>query len=258
MSGGELVDCGDGFWSIRGDFRIGGIVNVGTQCSLVDRGDGTYLFLDSYTLDDGLRTMVDLISGGPENISAIVNLHPFHTIHCGWMHEAFPRAELYGTQRHHEKWPDLPWASERCESDVLLIVFGHILDFSVPRGVKLVCEDENVHFSSVLARHRPSRTIHVDDTLSYLTAPFPLSLLPMTGRLDFHMTLARALEPRAGAADEFRDWAIELGTDWANTERLATAHNTLLEIRSGSFPEMIGAALGRVKPVLEAHRSKHG
>ncbi|MCT2558285.1 hypothetical protein N0B51_04765 [Tsuneonella sp. YG55] len=253
-----LVDCGEGFWSIRGDFRIGGIVNVGTQCSLVDRGDGTWLFLDSYTLEDGVRSMVDLITGGPANVSAIVNLHPFHTVHCDWMHQAFPGASLCGTQRHHDLLPDLPWASERCESDALPIIFADIFDFSVPRGVALVCADETVHFSSVLARHRPSRTIHVDDTLSYLTAPFPLSLLPMTGRLDFHMTLGKALEPRAGAADAFRDWAIEIGTEWADTERVATAHNTLLDIAPGSFPELIGAALGRVKPVLDAHRSKHG
>ncbi|MGN3973493.1 hypothetical protein [Tsuneonella sp. SYSU-LHT278] len=253
-----LVDCGNGFWSIRGEFRIGGVVNVGTQCALVDRGDGTFLFLDSYALDDRTRSRVDRITGGPANVSAIVNLHPFHTVHCEWMHRAFPQAALYGTQRHHEKWPALPWASERCESEALGLIFGDIFDFSVPRGVALVCADENIHFSSVLARHRPSRTIHVDDTLSYLSAPFPLSLLPMTGRLDFHMTLAKALEPRAGAADDFRGWAIGIGTDWADTERVATAHNTLLEIAPGSFPELVGAALGRVKPLLDAHRSKHG
>ncbi|ANY20376.1 hypothetical protein A6F68_01866 [Tsuneonella dongtanensis] len=254
----DLIDCGDGFWSIRGDFRIGGLVNVGTQCALVRRPDGSFIILDSYTLPDAVLSDVDRITGGRKNVSAIINLHPFHTVHCQWMHDAFPAAALYGTARHHAKWPDLPWASEQCESGALGPLFGDTLEFSLPRGVALVCEDENVHFSSVLAYHRESRTIYVDDTLSYLTAPFPLSLLPMTGRLDFHMTLAKALEPRAGAADDFRDWAIEIGTDWADAVRVATAHNTLLRIKPGSFPELIGAALGRVAPVLDGHRRKHG
>ncbi len=255
---GEIVDCANGYWSIRGDFRIGGLVNVGTQCALVERPDGSFLFLDSYTLNDAVRAEVNRITRGTENVSAILNLHPFHTIHCEWMHHAFPHATLYGTQRHHEKWPELPWASDRCESGELAAHFGVTIDFSLPRGVALVCADETVHFSSVLAYHRASRTIHVDDTLSYLSAPFPLSLLPMTGKLDFHMTLAKALEPRGGAADEFRDWAIEIGTEWANAERVATAHNTLLEIKPGSFPELVGAALGRALPVLEKHRQRHG
>lgn len=255
---GEVIDCGDGFWSIRGDFRIGGLVNVGTQCALVRRPDGSFVFLDSYTLPDRTMQDVERITGGRQNVSAIINLHPFHTLHCEWMHEAFPSATLYGTQRHHTKWPALPWATEHCESGALGSLFEDTFAFSLPRGVALVCDDEAVHFSSVLAWHKASRTIYVDDTLSYLSAPFPLSLLPMTGRLDFHMTLAKALEPRKGAADEFRDWAIELGTDLAEAMRIATAHNTLLTIEQGSFPELIGAALGRVAPVLDAHRSKYG
>lgn len=255
---GVLIDCGNGFWSIRGDFRIGGVVNVGTQCALVKRPDGSFVFLDSYTLPDAVLAEVERIVGGKDRIAAIINLHPFHTIHCEWMHRTFPSAKLYGTARHHRKWPALPWASGHCESGALAPEFGDTFDFSVPRGVAFVCANENVHFSSVLAYHRDSRTIYVDDTLSYLDAPFPLSLLPITGRLDFHMTLTKALEPRAGAANEFRDWAIEMGTDWADAARVSTAHNTLLDIVPGSFPERIGAALGRVAPVLEKHRREYG
>lgn len=253
----EILDCGEGFWSIRGSFRIGGIVNIGTQCGLIRRSDGSFVFLDSYTLPDSTLAQVNRITGGPANVAAIINLHPFHTIHCEWMHRTFPAAKLYGTRRHQEKWPSLPWESSRCESGELADHFGDLLEFSLPRGVALVCDDEAVHFSSVLAYHRASRTIHVDDTLSYLTAPFPVSLLPVTGRLDFHPTLAKALEPRAGAADEFRDWAIELGVDWSDAVRVATAHNSVVEMERGQFPELLGAALGRVSSVLDAHRRQY-
>ena len=122
----------------------------------------------------------------------------------------------------------------------------------------LVSDDESVHFSSVLMLHRASGTLHVDDTFVYLRKGFPLNLLSFTGRLGFHPTLAKALEPRAGAADAFRDWAIGLGVDWADTRRIAAAHNAVLELDAKQLPDLIGAALGRVKPVLDAHREQYG
>ena len=68
----------------------------------------------------------------------------------------------------------------------------------------------------------------VDDTFVYLRKGFPLSLLPFTGtRLP--PPLAEALEPRAGAADAFREWAIGLGVDWADPREIASprAHNAV-------------------------------
>ena len=112
--------------------------------------------------------------------------------------------------------------------------------------------------SSILALHRASGTIHVDDTFVYLRKGFPLSLLPLTGRLGFHPTLAKALEPRAGAADDFHEWAVELGVEWAGARRIVAAHNAVFDMGAGQFPERVGEALGRMKPVLDAHRAKHG
>ena len=174
------------------------------------------------------------------------------------MHRAFPQAKLYGTARHLENLPDLPWESLRCEDDGLAQRYADDFAFSVPRGVVLVSDDESVHFSSVLMLHRASGTLHVDDTFVYLRKGFPLNLLTFTGRLGFHPTLAKALEPRAGAADAFRDWAIGLGVDWADTRRIAAAHNAVLELDAKQLPDLIGAALGRVKPVLDAHREQYG
>lgn len=253
-----LVRLADNFWSVRGEFRIGGILDVGTQCALVRLADGDFVFLDSYTLTDAIRAEIDALTEGGAKVRAILNLHPFHTVHCEWMHAAYPDAELFGTVRHLAKFPQLPWQETRCEDVALGDRFGADFDFSVPQGVPLVCDDESVHFSSVLALHRASGTIHVDDTFNYLEKGFPLSLLPMTGRLAFHPTLAKALEKRAGAADAFRDWAIDLGTRWTDARRIAAAHNAVLQLDPGSFPDLVGAALGRVKPVLDKHRATFG
>ena len=254
----RLIDLGNGFWTVRGSLRIGGVFDVGTQCSLVRLANGNFVFLDSYTLTDAIRAEVDALTDGGARVEAIINVHPFHTLHCEWMHRAFPQAKLYGTARHLEHLPDLPWESLRCEDDALAQHYADDFAFSVPRGVVLVSDDESVHFSSVLMLHRASGTLHVDDTFVYLRKGFPLNLLPFTGRLGFHPTLAKALEPRAGAADAFRDWAIGLGVDWADTRRIAAAHNAVLELDAKQLPDLIGAALGRVKPALDAHREQYG
>lgn len=253
-----LTQLADGFWNIRGSFRIAGLVDVGTHCSLVRLGDGRFVFLDSYTLSAPVRTAVDALTGGGAKVAAILNLHPFHTLHCTWIHEAFPKAELYGTQRHREKLPDLPWHEDACEGAAVRDRFGADFAFSMPDGVPLVCADESVHFASILALHRVSGTIHVDDTLVYLDKGFPISLLPMNRRLDFHPTLATGLEPRAGAADAFRAWAIGLGSDWADARRIAAAHDGVLAVEKGRFPDLVGEALARVSPVLDRHRAKYG
>ncbi|MBX7495470.1 hypothetical protein K3172_06320 [Qipengyuania sp. 6B39] len=253
-----IEQLAEGFWRITGEVRIGGVVDIGTQCSLVRLASGNFVFLDSYTLPATVRQQVDPLTEGGEKIEAILNLHPFHTLHCEWMHSAYPDAALYGTARHIAKFPDLPWQDTRCEEVALHESYNEDFAFSVPRGVPLVCDDESVHFSSVLALHRASGTLHVDDTLVYLEKGFPLSMLPMTGRLDFHPTLAKALQQRADAADDFRQWAIDLGIDWAGTKRIAAAHNAVLELDEEAFPLLIGEALGRVKPVLDKHRAEFG
>ena len=253
-----FIDLGNGFWSVRGSFRVGGFFDVGTQCSLVRLANGNFVFLDSYTLPDAVHSDILKLTDGGARVEAVLNLHPFHTLHCEWMHEAFPNAQLHGTARHHEHLPHLPWSDTRCEQDELAQQYSDDFSFSVPSGVPLVCSDDSVHFSSVLAFHRASGTIHVDDTFVYLRKGFPLSLMPFTGRLGFHPTLAKALEPRAGAADAFRDWAFDIGTRWAGAKRIAAAHNAVLELERDAFPELVGEALGRVRPTLDAHREKYG
>jgi len=252
-----MRDLGGGFRHIRGTLRIGGVVDVGTQCALVEIEPDRFVFLDSYTLDrDTHAAILDRTQNG-RMVEAIVNLHPFHTLHVEWMHRAFPRARLYGTARHHDKFPDLPWQTERCESDELPDLFAPHLEFSVPQGVAMVCKSEHVHFSSVLAYHPDSGTVYVDDTLSRADLPFPFSGLPMSGRLDFHPTLAQALDDRAGAADAFREWVMDIGVRWADARRIAMAHKSILDLTAGrDLPRLLGEALGRVKPVLDRHRER--
>jgi hypothetical protein len=257
----SILHVADGFWNIRGSFKIGGVLDVGTHLSLVRRKSGKLVFLDSYTLSEPVQRDVDEITHGRETVEAILHVHPFHTVHVKAMHERYPNARLYGTSRHLARFPELPWEPVKIEDPEAQALFAEDLDFSVPRGVDLVSADERVHFSSVLVRHRETKTIHVDDTLMYLRLPGFLRLFGLKDRTSFHPTLAKALERRPGAAKDFRTWAEELAEQWGDAENLCAAHTATLTARESTgapIKARILKALAGVEKTLRAHERKHG
>lgn len=254
----EILKVADDFWNIRGSFRIGGLLNIGTQASLLRLGSGKFVLLDAYTLSGSVKDEVDALTRDGADIEAIINLHPFHTVHVARAHEQYPNARLYGTLRHLEKYPELPWESCVSESDECALLFAGDLDFSVPEGVDFISSNEHLHFSSVLAYHRSSKSIHVDDTLMYLQLPGLLGKL-RPPEVAFHPTLAKTLEPRADAAQDFRDWATGLAERWHDAETLCAAHSaTLLQAHNdgASIADRILMALARVEKTLGAHERR--
>ncbi|MGB5195078.1 MAG: hypothetical protein WBN70_18985 [Polyangiales bacterium] len=256
-----MIRVADNFWNIRGSFKTAGVLEVGTQASLVKRANGKFVFLDAYTLDDSVAREVRGLTNGGADVEAILNLHPFHTIHVRRMHEQFPDAKLYGTARHLSRFPELPWQQELTESAELHAMFGEDFDFSVPRGVDFISENENIHFSSVLAFHRASKTIHVDDTLIYLRLPKLARVFGFDDLTMFHPTLAKALERRAGASADFRQWAEGLAERWRSAQNLCAAHSGALTAernQGASIHARILQALAKVARTLKAHEQKYG
>lgn len=256
-----LIEVGDGFWNIRGSFRIAGLLDIGTQCSLVQRNSGGFLLLDAYTLKGSVKREVDRMTDNGKQVEAIINLHPFHTVHVEKAHQQFPGAKLYGTARHLLQAPKLPWQAERSETDVLHERFAAELEFSVPAGVDFISADDNVHFSSVLAYHPASKTIHSDDTLMYLQLPRLARALGLGDSVSFHPTLAKALETRPGASEDFRNWARLLFKQWGGAQNLCAAHTgSLLAVENTGEPltERLQAALVAVADTLAKHEHEHG
>jgi hypothetical protein len=256
----KIVQVAENFWNIRGSFRIGGVVDIGTHASLVRLASGDFLFLDSYAMSETLIEEINVILDGGE-IEAILNLHPFHTVHVQRMHELYPEARLHGTQRHLDRFPDLPWEEVRCEDQELHEWYSEDLDFTIPRGVDFISANENVHFASVLAYHRASDTIHVDDTLMYIRLPRLLGLVGLRDRMSFHPTLTMALEKREGAAAEFREWATEFTEAWGDADNLCAAHSGYLLAetnRGASIRERIRKARGRCELLLRTHELRYG
>jgi hypothetical protein len=219
------------------------------------------VFLDSYTLSGEVEREVLELTNDGRDVEAILNVHPFHTVFARKMHERFPHAKLYGTERHISRFSELPWEALRTEDAELHAMFADDFEFSVPRGVDFISANENVHFSSVLVLHRASKTIHVDDTLMYVRLP---RLMRVAGRPDvmsFHPTLAKALEKSAGAASDFRGWAEELAERWRDAENLCAAHTATLTARKNQGPPIqarLLKALAKVERTLATHERKYG
>lgn len=247
----EWVETGAHFWNIRGSLKIAGFLEIGTQMSVVRLASGRYALLDSYTPDAAAhRRLLDLTDGG-NAVECILNLHPFHTLHVPNLVELFPHAKLYGTERHVARFPRLRWEEARTDSAELAALFGDDLEFSVPRGVDFIPENERLHFASVLAFHSASGTLHVDDTLTWID-------LPLVGGLRFHPSLPHVLQKRPHAVREFREWLAELRLLFARVKRICPAHMRALPPNDGRLRRRLDEAIGKVDKVLERHEREYG
>jgi hypothetical protein len=146
------------------------------------------------------------------------------------------------------------WSSDSIESEAVAERFAADLELWVPPGVDFISPDERLHFSSVLAFHKASGTLHVDDTLGWST-------LPLIRGLSFHPTLSRVLERKPGAATAFRSWANELAGRCVGVRRLCTAHMQGLppaELAGSALESAVRRAAAKVEPTLTAHERRWG
>jgi hypothetical protein len=257
----KIIKVSDNFWNIRGSFKVGGLIDIGTHASLIRSDNGKFIFLDSLTLTGETLREINKLTNNGDDVEAVLNLHPFHTIHVAKMHELFPNAKHYGTERHLSMSPELKWEKLKTEDKELHKKFSSVLEFSVPRGVDFISKDESLHFSSVLAYHPSSKTIHVDDTLMHIRLPKLMKLFGISDPISFHPTLSKVLLTRAGATEDFRQWAMDTANSWSEAENLCAAHTASFlgnKKEGSSIHDKILKALNKVESKLELHKSKFG
>lgn len=252
----RLVELGPGFWNIRSVFRIAGLVNIGTHASLARRSNGDFVMLDSLELEPEALAEVKSLTDDGKRLTAILNLHPFHTVGVSGAARQFPDAKLYGTKRHVEREPDLDWEALHTDDPELHEALAEDFIFTVPKGVHLIPNNEMLHFASVVAIHRASKVMHVDDTLNWVEP-----LLGSVGKIKFHPTLRWVLHARKGAASEYRAWVEELVTLCEDVEFLCTAHGPdapPARMSGDTLAKAVRAAYEETHGLLEKHEAKHG
>ncbi|MBA2057299.1 hypothetical protein H0262_05310 [Psychrobacter cryohalolentis] len=243
----KIIDLGAGFWNIRGTFRLGGVLNIGTQCSLVKLASGRFVFLDSYTLTDDVRAQVMALTNNGQDVEAVLNLHPFHTVHCAQMAKDFPQATFYGSSRHQKKVLEVQWADDLVESDAVAERYPE-LKFSLSQGVHYIAPNEMIHAGSLLAFHPASKSLHVDDT--FMSPPTKL-LEAVLSELLLHPTTKKALKNEPNAGKEYCDWASNLADDWRDVRNFCAAHSYLVKFKDGEFEKALLKAIAKARPKLE-------
>ncbi len=245
----EIIKVSDNFWNIRGDFRIGGVLNIGTQCSLVRLGDGRFVFLDSYALTGDIREQVMAATDGGNSVEAVLNVHPFHTVHCAQMAKDFPGARFYGSARHKSEVPEVNWEAQTVESDAVAAQYPE-LAFSLPDGIDYISDDESVHAGSLLVYHEASGALHVDDTFNVLPVPSVIRKVLPIPELSFHPKLEAALHDTPRAGTQFCNWAERLAKEWSGTRTLCAAHSATAQFEAGGFTKALLAASEKARPKL--------
>lgn len=243
----KIIDLGAGFWNIRGTFRLGGVLNIGTQCSLVTLTSGRFVFLDSYTLTDDVRAQVMALTNNGQDVEAVLNLHPFHTVHCAQMAKDFPQAIFYGSSRHQKKVAEVEWADDLVESDTLAERYPE-LKFSISQGIHYIAPNDMIHAGSLLAFHPASKSLHVDDT--FMSPPTKLleAVLP---ELLLHPTTKKALKNEPNAGKQYCDWASNLAHEWREVRNFCAAHSYLVTFKEGEFEKALLKAINKARPKLE-------
>ena len=243
----EINDLGAGFWNIRGTQRMGGVINVGTQCSLVKLQSGNFIFLDSYTLEDEIREQVMALTDNGNKVEAVLNVHPFHTLHCAQMAKDFPNAVFYGSSRHPKQVPEVDWSDELVESEAVTERYPE-LEFSLSKGIYYIDPDEELHAGSLLVYHPASKSLHVDDT--FMTPPAEIldALLP---EVNLHPQTKKALKNEPNAGKHYCDWATQIAQQWGDTRNFCAAHSHRIEFKAGEFKEALLKAIEKNRSDLE-------
>ncbi|AMN67279.1 hypothetical protein [Psychrobacter sp. P11G5] len=244
----KIYDLGSGFWSIRGSFIKNGILDIGVQCALVKLSSGRFIFLDSYTLTDDVREQVMALTNDGQDVEAVLNVHPFHTVHCEQMAKDFPQATFYGSRRHPKQAPNVQWSNDLVESDAVAKRYPE-LEFSLPKGIYYIAPDESVHASSLLVFHPASLSIYVDDTFEI---PPSKLINNVQADLGLHPTTLKALKDEPNAGKEYCDWTTQLAHKWREVRNFCGAHSGLVEFEEGRFEAALLSAIDRARPELEA------
>ncbi len=243
----DILNVGAGFWNVRGSFKIGGILDVGAQCSLVKLSSGKFIFLDSYELKDEVRDTVMKLTNNGQDVEAVLNVHPYHTVHCEQMAKDFPQAIFYGSRRHPQQVPAVNWSSDLVESKAVAERYPE-LEFSLPKGIYYIAPEEAVHAGSLLVYHPTSKSLHVDDT--FMTPPIKIldAVLP---EVLLQPDTKKALKDEPDAGKQYCDWATQLAHDW-DVRHFCAAHTHMIEFEQGRFKETLLKTIERNRSKLES------
>ena len=73
----HMVRIGDGFYHLRGTFRKGYVLNIGTHMALARLNDGKFCVLDAIKLSQGEKDDIDMITQNGALIDSVICMPSF-------------------------------------------------------------------------------------------------------------------------------------------------------------------------------------
>jgi len=114
-----LFEVANNFWNIRVNFKLfAGLVDLGSQMSLIRLNNGKFLVIDTVEMNDRLRQEIDHLTNNGEKIEAVIATHPFHTLSFPAFYQLYPKPAYYGTPRHLRRLTEIPWAGSLDDCNV--------------------------------------------------------------------------------------------------------------------------------------------
>jgi len=224
-----LNPIGTNFWNVRASFPIlKGLVDIGTQMSVIKLSNGKYLLIDTVPLVADLKHEIDALTEGGTKIEAIVATHPFHTLAFPSFYHGYPNAPFYGTPRHIRRQKDIPWVGAVNDPEVTKKWESEGVFMRIPAGGEFAAPvpEEYNHWSTVWVFHKESRTIHIDDTINYFSNPSMLMKVvgKKKGCMEFHDSIkGPALYPKPESPGLFKAWVESVIKDW-DFDNMVIAH----------------------------------
>eukprot|EP01117_Protostelium_nocturnum_P006520 TRINITY_DN234_c0_g2_i1.p1 TRINITY_DN234_c0_g2~~TRINITY_DN234_c0_g2_i1.p1 ORF type:complete len:260 (+),score=69.31 TRINITY_DN234_c0_g2_i1:92-871(+) len=244
----KFLEVGEGFYTLRDDFKVRYILNVETQMSLLKLNNGKFLMVDSVPIDNLVKAEIDRLTDNGNLLEAVVHSHPFHTMGIEAANKLYPNVPIFGCPRHIRNFPQLKWEGNLVD-EAVRNKWEPDVSMRIPDGSDFeTTPNENVHFSSVFVFHRPSKTIHVDDTLMYLSQPnwFVRHLIGQ-GML-LHPTASRGgILKTEEAPLKFLNFLKKIGNDWDFVNGVF-AHKA---VKLGTVKDEFLAFINHQEPILK-------
>lgn len=238
------------FWNLRSALVMFHFVDIGTHMSFIRLSTGKFLIVDCIDLSNKvIKKEVDELTENGTLIEAVLGVHPFHTLFFPAFQKLYPQAPYYGTPRHLRNFPELDWAGSLLDDKTRALWESEGVFLRIPEGSNFEFPPaEDVHFSSVVVFHSPSKTIHVDDTINYFHgAGWILRLLGKRDHLMEFWNLEKGLTHSPEAPGQFKQWVEQLLQDW-EFENICAAHNNVV---IGDAKHLLEVALQNAQPEFD-------
>lgn len=215
------------FYNLHTSLVMFRVIDISTHMSLIRLSSGKFLVIDCVDISNPqVRNDIDELTENGTLIESVIGVHPFHTLFFPSFHQIYPHAKYYGTPRHLRNIQNINWSGSLGDDDTRSLWESEGVFMRIPAGAEFEFPPaEDIHFSSVVVLHAPSKTIHVDDTFNYFHGSG--WILRLLGKKDDKMefwNLEKGLNHTAESPRLFKEWVQQLLDDW-DFDNICAAHN---------------------------------